>query len=70
MFPLPERTVFLPSFDNDDLKKMRRNDRFAYGSVATMRVSAKEDGLSFFFFFVFCRVFSRSLHVLVAATHV
>eukprot|EP00903_Cladosiphon_okamuranus_P013666 g12727.t1 len=38
MFPLPEKSVFLPSFEFEDLTKMRRNDRFAYGSVATMRV--------------------------------
>lgn len=37
-FPLPERTVFLPSFDIAP-GSSRVNDRFAYGSVNTMRVS-------------------------------
>lgn len=58
MFPLPERTVFLPSFDNEDPKKLRRNDRFAYGSVATMRVRAKEGRRVLFFYFLYMILFS------------
>ena len=35
-FPLPERFVYLPSFDADT--DIRENDRFAYGSMASMGV--------------------------------
>ncbi|CAM9396563.1 unnamed protein product [Ascophyllum nodosum] len=38
MLPLPERTVFLPSFDTNLKPGGRKNDRFAYGSFTTMRV--------------------------------
>lgn len=37
-FPLPARTVHLPSFDGS-AKAMRKNDRFAYGSMTAMGVS-------------------------------
>lgn len=40
-FPLPEQTVFLPSFDAEESMGARKNDRFAYGSVTAMRVSDK-----------------------------
>ena len=36
--PLPERTVFLPSFETDPKPGGRKNDRFAYGSFTAMRV--------------------------------
>ncbi|CAB1102034.1 unnamed protein product [Ectocarpus sp. CCAP 1310/34] len=36
--PLPEHTVFLPSFDAELAAQVRKNDRFAYGSMTTMRV--------------------------------
>ncbi|CAM9889994.1 unnamed protein product [Scytosiphon promiscuus] len=44
-FPLPERTVFLPSFDAEEPKKTRKNDRFAYGSMTTMRRHASSRAL-------------------------
>ncbi|CAN0062335.1 unnamed protein product [Pylaiella littoralis] len=37
-FPLPEKTVFIPSFDAEEAAGERKNDRFAYGSVTAMRV--------------------------------
>ena len=38
-FPLPERTVYVPSFGTKIHAGKRKNDRFAYGSVTAMRVS-------------------------------
>ncbi|CAN0511290.1 unnamed protein product [Ectocarpus sp. 12 AP-2014] len=41
-FPLPDRTVFVPSFGTSGTERTaagtRTNDRFAYGSVTAMRV--------------------------------
>eukprot|EP00904_Undaria_pinnatifida_P008330 jgi/Undpi1/4627/HiC_scaffold_18.g07981.m1 len=37
-FPLPERTVYVPSFGTKIHAGKRKNDRFAYGSVTAMRV--------------------------------
>ena len=39
-FPLPEKTVYLPSFESDR-NGQRVNDRFAYGSMASMAVSKR-----------------------------
>ena len=39
-FPLPEKTVYLPSFETDK-KGERANDRFAYGSMFSMGVSKR-----------------------------
>ena len=46
-FPLPERTVYVPSFGTKIHAGKRKNDRFAYGSVTAMRVSNNGANLCF-----------------------
>lgn len=43
-FPLPAKTVFLPSFETDKGGGGRKNDRFAYGSMDSMGVRKRKQG--------------------------
>lgn len=61
-FPLPERTVFLPSFETDKGGGGRKNDRFAYGSMAAMGVSTRSKAICGYLFVLLCAVFLPSLY--------